>query len=272
MFLVLVPFFLWVIAFMILPVLGMVQASFQHDNGQGFTLGQYIKSLTHPRYLGSFRNSIILSLFSAFVGLAVATFAAYSFTRFSDKVRDRLLSFSNVMTNFAGVPLAYAFVIIFGMNGMLTNVLKKMGLDFLAFDVYSWTGLAMVYVYFQIPVGILLIYPALYGIREEWKEASALLGASGVQFWYRIGFPVLLPSLVGTFSVLFANAMGAYATAYALTLSNFNLTPIVIGALVSGDVYPREELASALAIIMFVILIVTMLISEKMAAIARRRS
>ena len=90
MFLVLVPFFLWVIAFMILPVLGMVQASFQHDNGQGFTLGQYIKSLTHPRYLGSFRNSIILSLFSAFVGLAVATFAAYSFTRFSDKVRDRL--------------------------------------------------------------------------------------------------------------------------------------------------------------------------------------
>lgn len=272
MLLLLVPFCMWIIAFLILPALSMFIASFQETGGQGFTLDQYKKALTHPLYSTAILNSIILSLISTVVALVIALFGAYSFTTFSPKIRDRMLNVSNVMTNFAGVPLAFAFMVLYGTNGMFTLLLKKMGLSFLTFDLYSWTGLGMVYIYFQVPLAILLVYPSLYAIKTEWKEAASLLGASSWQFWQRIGIPVLLPAIVGTFSVLFANAMGAYATAYALVLRNFNLLPIQIGGLVSGDVFPRQELGSALAVILFVILLVSLLINEKMLKLARRGS
>jgi putative spermidine/putrescine transport system permease protein len=270
MLLLLIPFFLWIFAFLLMPAIIMLVSSFQNEGGQGFTLGQYVKGLTHPLYTTAIKNSIVLSLVSALVGIIVAVIVAYSFTTFSTKARDRMLSVSNMMTNFAGVPLAFGFMVMFGINGMFTILFKKLGLTFLVFDLYSWTGLAWVYVYFQIPVGILLVYPALYAIRKEWKESAALLGAGTVQFWLRIGVPVLLPAIVGTFSVLFANAMGAYATAYALVLQNFNLLPIQIGGLVSGDVFPRVELGSALAIILFLILAIALFINEKMLKLTRR--
>ncbi|WP_256760870.1 ABC transporter permease subunit [Cohnella sp. WQ 127256] len=270
MLLLLVPFCVWVIAFLILPAVGMLISSFQNEGGQGFTLGQYSKALTHPLYKTAILNSVMLSLVSSVIAIVIAVIGAYSFTTFSSKVRDRMLNISNVMTNFAGIPLAFAFMVLYGTNGMFTLLFKKLGLSFLTFDLYSWTGLGMVYIYFQIPLAILLIYPAMYAIKTEWKEASSLLGANSFQFWFRIGVPVILPGIVGTFSVLFANAMGAYATAYALVLRNFNLLPIQIGGLVSGDVFPRIELGSAMAIILFVILMIAMLINEKMLKLARK--
>lgn len=270
MLLLLVPFCVWVIAFLILPAVGMLISSFQNEGGQGFTLGQYSKALTHPLYKTAILNSVMLSLVSSVIAIVIAVIGAYSFTTFSSKVRDRMLNISNVMTNFAGIPLAFAFMVLYGTNGMFTLLFKKLGLSFLTFDLYSWTGLGMVYIYFQIPLAILLIYPAMYAIKTEWKEASSLLGANSFQFWLRIGVPVILPGIVGTFSVLFANAMGAYATAYALVLRNFNLLPIQIGGLVSGDVFPRIELGSAMAIILFVILMIAMLINEKMLKLARK--
>lgn len=272
MLLILVPFFLWITAFLILPALGMVVSSFQNNGGQGFTLGQYAKAFTHPLYTRAIGNSVALSLFSSLAAIVVALFSAYSFTKFSRKTRDWLLNISNIFTNFAGVPLAFAFMVLYGSNGMFTLLLKKLGLSSLSFDLYSWTGLALVYFYFQIPLAILLIYPSLYAIKEEWKESAALLGATPRQFWQRIGIPVLLPGIVGTTSVLFANAMGAYATAYALVLRNFNLLPIQIGSLVTGDVFPRIELGSALAIILFLILMFAMLLNEKMLKLARKGS
>ncbi|TJY38996.1 ABC transporter permease [Cohnella pontilimi] len=270
MLLLLVPFFLWIFAFLLLPAIMMLISSFQNEGGQGFTLGQYVKGLTHPLYTAAIKNSVILSLVSALVGLAVAAIGAYSFTTFSEKARDRMLSLSNMMTNFAGVPLAFGFMALLGTNGMLTLLFKQLGLSFLVFDLYSWKGLAWVYIYFQIPVALLIVYPSLYAIKEEWKESASLLGASAAQFWLRIGVPVLLPALVGTFSVLFANAMGAYATAYALVTNNFNLLSIQIGGLVAGDVFPRVELGSAMAVILFVILVIALWINEKMLRLARK--
>jgi ABC-type uncharacterized transport system, permease component len=272
MLLVLVPFVFWLIAFLALPFAGMLISSFQHADGQGFTFAQYVKALTHPLYTQSLLNSVWLSFVSSLVGLVIAVFASYSFTRFSAKTRDVLLNISNIFNNFSGVPLAFAFMIILGTNGMFTLLFDKLGMGFLNFDLRSLKGLIVVYTYFQIPLAILLVYPSLYAIREEWKESAALLGASTWQFWRYIGVPVLLPSLVGTFSVLFANAMGALATAYALTVRNVNLLTIQINSLVTGDVFPRQELGSALAVVLFVILLIALFINEKMLQLVRKGS
>ena len=77
---------------------------------------------------------------------------------------------------------------------------------------------------------ILVIAPAIDGLRKEWREAASNLGAKQWQFWRYVGLPVLMPSLLGAMILLFGNAFAAYATAYSLTSGTVNIVPILIGA------------------------------------------
>lgn len=272
MLLVLIPLAVWICAFELIPIIRMIVMSFQNGEGQGFTLAQYRKALTTPLYLQAIRNSFKISLVSSAAAAVLALVCAYSITRFSVKIRDRMLTISNMLTNFVGVPLAFAYIILLGNNGALMLLLRKLGFESLAsFDLYSETGVTLVYVYYQTPLAILLMYPIYYGIREEWREASSMLGASEWQFWRHIGIPVMLPGILGTFSILMANALGAYATAYALTGINYNLLPIRISSMVSGDIFPNFQLGSALAVILAVVMVLILLMNEWMSRLSRRR-
>lgn len=265
------PLFLCIVLFLFVPLVAMIKASFQQDGGSGFSLNQYQIIFKNPSLLQAFQNSIVISLASSLIGLLLAMFAAYAVTHFSKRVQERMLIFANLTSNFSGIPLAFAFIVLLGNSGLFIILFHQIGWDALAsFNLYSWVGLVLIYVYFQIPLAIMLLYPVYHGIQKEWREAATLLGASPVQFWLRIGLPFILPSLAGTFSILFANAMGAYATAFALTGTRYNLVAVRIGSLVSGDVFARPELGSALAVVLGLILVIAMLINEWMMRKIRR--
>ena len=260
-------FLLLVVGFEILPMLSVIADSFKKTKGAGFTLEQYRAVFGSSYYLQAITNSLYISVLSALAGILTAVLGAYSLRSLSPRARDRLLMLSNMTSNFAGVPLAFAFIIILGNNGLFTLLFEKLGWDLSQhFNLYSTTGLVMVYIYFQIPLGILLMYPAFDAVREEWKEAALILGAPTVKFWRYVGFPVLLPGIVGTFNILFANAMGAYATAVALTNGSNNLLPIRIGALISGDITLNPQLASALSVILGIILVILNGVNRKLLA------
>lgn len=166
----------------------------------------------------------------------------------SKRAGSRLVSFLNMIANFSGVPLAFAFVIILGLNGVFTVLLKNSDLG--EFELYGKLGLTLVYVYFQIPLAVLLLYPAFDSLKPEWREAAALLGAHRGSYWRRIALPVLRGPLVSTFVILYANAVGSYATAFALVSGNYNLLTIRIASLVAGVLFPEPNLAAALAVLL----------------------
>ena len=187
------------------------------------------------------------------------------------KVQNVFSAILNITSNFAGVPLAFAYMIMLGNSGILTLIGSKYGISALGnFDLYTRDGLALMYVYFQIPLGTLLMLPALNAIKKQWKEAATLMKAGGVKFWFYIGIPVLLPSILGTFSVLFCNALAAYATAYALLASNYSLLPINITNLFVGDIIMRKELGSALSVIMMIMMTIAVLINQYVISRNRR--
>ncbi|MCZ8510934.1 ABC transporter permease subunit [Paenibacillus filicis] len=267
----LLPFALLIALFELLPLAAMIRDSFLADDGITYTFKQYIIALTNPYYTKGMVNSLLISIYSSCIGLAIAIAASYSMTRMSSKIQSILVTFSNLTSNFSGVPLAFAFIILLGNSGVFTLLFKEWGLNITgSFNLYSWGGLVAVYVYFQVPLAILLLYPAYSGIHKHWRESASLLGASAFQFWLRIGFPVIIPSVVGTFSILLANAMGAYATAYALVGGSYNLLPTRIGALVAGDVATRPQLGSALAVILGLMMVVAMWCNERMMRRFRR--
>ena len=156
---------------------------------------------------------------------------------------------ADVATNFGGAPLAFAFIVTLGSTGVVTQVLLKIfGISlYPGFRIYSISGLVLAYLYFQMPLMVLLIQPSLLGLRKEWREASLTLGASSLQYWLRIGLPILGPALLGGFLLLFAHSFGAYATAWTLTGPDINLVTIQIAALIRGEVQLEPGIADAMA-------------------------
>lgn len=263
--LALAPFVLMVLAFQAVPVLSMLLGSLRSSGGEGFTLGNYIHALSSAYYMQAIKNSLLIAVFSSLIGLGAGLACAYCVTRFAPAARDRLLLLSNMTSNFAGVPLAFAYIILLGNNGVFTLLFKQWGWNvFGDFNLYSWSGLILVYVYFQIPLALLLLYPAFYGIREQWREAADLLGARPWQFWTTVGLPVLSPAIFGTLGILFANAMGAYATAYALVGGNYNLLSVRIGSLVAGNVVIQPEMGSTLAVLLALSTLLAVFLNQRM--------
>ena len=216
-----------------------------------------------------------LSLLTALLGCVVGLLLAITTTRggLPSGLRDATLTFAGVASNFAGVPLAFAFIATLGRLGLLTVVLNQwVGFNIYAtgFNLISFTGLTLAYLYFQIPLMLLIITPAVDGLKREWREAAESLGASGVQYWRMIALPVLWPSLLGTFALLFANAFGAVATAMALTGSSLSIVPIILFAQIRGDVLQDPHLGYAIAFGMIVITGIANLIYIVLRARAER--
>ena len=250
------PFLIFAVLFLVVPTLYLVLGAFQARDGS-FTL-QNILDLNTPQILSSFWISIRISAASAVLGSVIGLLIALAIIRgkLPSGIRSTVMTFSGVASNFAGIPLAFAFLSTLGRLGLVTVILKTVfGFDMYraGFNILSFWGLTITYLYFQIPLMVLIIAPAIDGLKKEWNEAAATLGASPYQFWRYIGLPVLWPNLLGTISLLFANAFGAIATAYALTGSSLNIVPIVLYAQIRGDVLNNPGLGAALALAMIVI-------------------
>lgn len=250
------PFLVVTLLFLILPTLHIVQAAFRDGEG-AFTLSNVL-GLRNPAILQAYWSSIKVSGASAVLGCLAgfALAAAITFGGLPAWVRSPVLTFSGVASNFAGVPLAFAFIASVGPAGLVTLALRN-GLDVnlraYGWNLFSTPGLILTYLYFQIPLMVLIVAPALEGLRREWREAASSLGATGPQYWRIVAFPILFPTILGTLCLLFANAFGAVATAMALAGPTFNIAPILLFSQIRGDVLGDPGLGYALALGMIVI-------------------
>lgn len=267
----LVPFFLFAFLFLIAPIFYLINGAFQTPDGQ-YSLDT-MQGLFAPEILNSFSLSIRLSLASAGMGAVFGLILAYALIHggLPSWVQRAFMTFSGVASNFAGVPLAFAFIATLGRLGLVTLVLRDfLGINIYAsgFTLFSFLGLALTYLYFQLPLMILMITPALEGLRPEWREAAESLGASRRQYLSRVAMPLLAPSVLGCFLLLFANAFGTLATIYALTGANFQVVPIVLFQQIRGNVLYNPNLGYAIAVGM----IVLMGLSNTLYFILRRRA
>ena len=259
------PLLIVLLAFLIVPALAVLVGAFRLDGVDGAAGGwtlEHIRALGQPQYLTGLKNSVLLSGVSALLGTVIGGLLAYAVLGEGGPgwLRSPLIAFSGVAANFAGVPLALAFVATLGTTGIVTRLLSAVGLNLTAsgFSLFTFSGLIVVYLYFQIPLMVILIAPALDGLRREWREAAENLGASAGQFWRRVGLPILAPALLASAVLLFGNAFSAYATAYALTSGALPLLPLQIGAVLSGNVLSDPHLGQALALLVIAVMAVTM--------------
>jgi putative spermidine/putrescine transport system permease protein len=250
------PFLIFAVIFLIIPTANVVLGAFRTAEG-GWTL-QNLFNLAEPRLVASFWLSIRVSALTALLGVVFGFLIAAAVTHgnLPGRMREPILTFSGVAANFAGVPLAFAFIATLGRLGLVTVLLKEwFGFNIYStgFNLISFWGLVLVYLYFQVSLMILIIMPALDGLKREWREAAEILGATTRQYWTAVALPILFPALLGSFALLFANSFGAIATAQALTGSSQSLITIQLFAQIRGDVLQDPHIGYAIAFGMIVI-------------------
>jgi len=257
----LLPFGVYVVLFLALPTLIAVGTGFLDGDG-AFTLDN-VAALGEGFVLQGFWNTIWLSALSAVVGAAIGLLvcAALSRSPGTGPLRTVVDALSSVLAQFGGVMLAFAFIATMGAQGLVTIILRGWDVDIYADGVwlYEMPGLVLPYIYFQVPLMVIVFMPAMEALRPQWAEANATLGGTRLAFWRHIGLPVLAPSLLGSLLLLFANAFSSFATAAALISQGAQITPLQIRAsLTSETVLGREHLAGALALGMIVVMVVVM--------------
>lgn len=244
-----------ILFFECMPLVSMITKSFM-DKGS-FTLDNFIQIFEKPIYLTAIKNSLWITMLSTIVGLVIDFFLAMALCRDTGKKKSWYLSLLNLTSTFSGLPLAIAFITVLGTSGVFVLISKEIGFTPLSsYNLYSMKGMFIIYVYFQIPMGTLLLLPTFDKIKKEWKEAARLMNARSIRFWIQIGIPVMMPGILGTFNMLFANAIATYATPYLLVNNSIALLPVKIVDMFVGDVKQRPGLGSALSIVMLTIVLI----------------
>jgi len=259
-----VPFLLIAFVFLIWPAYSVVLQAFVTD-ADGFTVDNIVAA-TQSQYRDAFVTTALLALITSLLGAVLGTFLTYAISVLGRPkfLKSAMTTFAGVASQFGGVPLAFAFVATIGSAGLITTWLGDAGFDLYGtgFSLLSFSGLVIVYLYFQIPLMVIMMSPAIEGMRAAWREAADSLGASGLQYWRYVGIPLLLPAMVGGFVLLFANAFAAYATAEVITSGSVNLVPIQIGFFVQGNVFAgNAQVGYALALGMIIVVSIALAIN-----------
>jgi putative spermidine/putrescine transport system permease protein len=250
----------FVALFLVVPAGSVMVEAFRANTG-GLSLSNISEILDSSQpYLRDYISSLELSAISAALAGVIGLVGAIALVGSPNRLLRRLVSSAcGVLANTGGVPLAFAFIGTIGNTGIITSLLSHLGFDPYdhGFTLYSASGLVIVYLYFLLPLTVLLMLPPVEALRREWREAAATLGADARTFWLKVGLPVLAPPFIATFMVLFMDAFAAYATAEVLTTGVVPLVPLAIGQLLQGNVVANEvHLGDALGFGMVVVVFV----------------
>lgn len=258
-----IPFALVAVLFLIAPLISIIVKSFM--DGGAVSFANYKTIFSGNYYKTGIINSLKISFISSIIAIIIDVFAAKAIFNASGRFKRVFFNILNMTSNFQGIQLAFGFMLLFGNAGFATLLFKKLGMTSLSeFNIYSEIGLILIYIYFQIPMGTILLYPAFKKLRDEYFEVSALFDASMGQFYRYVGLPIILGDILGTFAILFSNALAAYAIAFALLGTNYPLVPVQISSMFSGDVTTNPNLGSAFSVILIVILFLVNTLARKM--------
>ncbi|MFI6908902.1 ABC transporter permease [Nonomuraea sp. NPDC050394] len=251
------PLLLFTAATLVLPAIMLVYESFAlPDGGLGFE--HITKVASNPVDRQAIGGSLALGVVQATLATAIGAPAAWLITRMRLGGRAFWLSLMNVASNFAGIGLAFGFVALIGSTGMLTLILKALlGIEGNPFpSTGSFNGMNLVYLYFNVPMFVLLTLPALSVLKNDWQEAAEVCKATRWQFWRHVGIPVLSPFVIAGWLLVFTWTIGVYAVAYAVAASpgSQKLITLQIGTTLETSVFGLGR-AAVLSVLLMILAI-----------------
>ncbi|MEI3614877.1 ABC transporter permease [Pseudogracilibacillus sp. SO30301A] len=193
------------------------------DQLKNSTLDNFKSMFSNTRYLSALLNSLYLSVIVSVVVLVLCVPIAYGIARTK-------MPFKKTISALCTVPLivptfisAYAFIIMFGRSGWVTYIYNSLGGEGLFIDPYSFTGIALVQVFFFFPYALWPMVAAFKISDVSLEEASRNMGAKGWLTFSTVTFPLVIPGMLSTALVIFAVSFSDFGTPIVLAPTDLNL-------------------------------------------------
>lgn len=237
---------------LVAPIVVLLSRSFITVDGIGLSAWTRVLSATINQR--AILTSLELGVICATISLVVGTPLAWLVSRMLVGRRAAWLGLLNVAAHFGGIGLAFAYVVTLGTFGVVTLLIQSAGVGFEPPARDSLVALVIAYEHANIPLFVLLMVPAMGTLREEWWEAAQASSATRLQFWRRVGLPLLLPFLAAGFVLSFTWSIGIFGIAYALAGQSaalpIQLITLQIGQALYDDAVRGPERAAVLSVLL----------------------
>lgn len=234
--------------FLLYPLLNMFKDAV--IDAAGFTMEHFAKFFSRPYYMNSLKNSFVVSFAATFTSIAVGTPLAYIFTQYKikgKKIMQMLIIIASMSAPFIG---AYSWILLMGRSGVITNMLKPLGI--ILPDIYGFGGILLVFTLQLYPLVFLYVQGALSNVDNSLIEASENMGCTGFKRFFKIIIPLIMPTLLASSLLVFMRAFADFGTPMLIG-EGYRTFPVLLFNEFISEVGGDSAFASALSIIAILI-------------------
>ena len=210
---------LFLIAFLVVPVIQVVFVAFMDATTGGFTLLNFKDFFNTTLFRESFWNSIYVGVMAVVVASILSMPLAYFTSRFEFKgavIIQSLGVIPLIMPPFVG---AVAMLMLFGRNGTV-NLLLDQWFGFTIPFMEGLNGVIFVQSIHYFPFILINLSAALQNIDRSMEESAQNLGCSGMRLFRRVVLPLAMPGYIAGASLVFLKVFDDLGTPLLLNVNN----------------------------------------------------
>lgn len=251
--------------FLLYPLSLLLKMAF--SDGAHFTLANFAKFFSRKYYsitlLNSFKVSIAATIASVVVGVVLGYFMSVFKIRGAKLLR-MCIVMATMSAPFVG---AYAWIMLLGRNGVITNFLSRL-FGITMPDIYGFNGILLVFVTQLFPLVFLYVQGAMSKMDASLLEASENLGCTGFKRFFKVVLPLISPTVLAGALLVFVRAMSDFGTPMLIGEGYRTFTVILYNEFV-GEVSQNKGFASAIAIIA---ILITMVVYFSQNIVAKKQA
>lgn len=251
--------------FLLYPLSLLLKMAF--SDGAHFTLVNFAKFFSRKYYsitlLNSFKVSIAATIASVVVGVVLGYFMSVFKLRGAKLLR-MCIVMATMSAPFVG---AYAWIMLLGRNGVITNFLSRL-FGITMPDIYGFNGILLVFVTQLFPLVFLYVQGAMSKMDASLLEASENLGCTGFKRFFKVVLPLISPTVLAGALLVFVRAMSDFGTPMLIGEGYRTFTVILYNEFV-GEVSQNKGFASAIAIIA---ILITMVVYFSQNIVAKKQA
>lgn len=237
--------------FLYLPIIVLIVFSFNTTKSrsvfEGFTFDWYIKLFQNELILTSFRNTIIISISAAILSTILGTAAAIGINNMKKLPKATVMNINNI-------PIINPEIVT-GVSLMLLFVFFSARMNF----SFGFGTLLIAHITFDVPYVILNIMPKFRQMNANVYEAAQDLGCNGVQAFFKVVLPEIMPGIVSGFLMSFTFSLDDFVISYFTSGATSQTLPITIYSMTRRKVSPE---INALSTIIFVVVVTVLVVKN----------
>ena len=243
--------------FLVWPLGNLLKESVYLDGK--FSLDAFQEFFGKSYYYGSIFNSLKVGIAVMAVSLLLGIPFAYFYSFYQLKGRKILFVMCLLGTMSAPFLGAYAWILLMGNSGLVTTMLKSIGIR--GITIYGFGGIVFVQALKLFPLVVIYMNGAFRDIDNSLLEAAESMGCKGVKRFFRVIMSLTMPTILAAALLVFMRSFADFGTP-VLIGRGYSTFPVLIYNQYLGENGADYHFAAAISVIAVVVTAIIFLIQK----------